>query len=522
MRGRDYEFPYNPETLYTPDLVVRWRPGKPRERHLRVVEGMNHGHTVVSFNPTAKNMLAAVLERQKYVKGTNGGLVLPPQPNHRLVFDRLRPFSLALKRKLGKVARISREQFLSESPPDKYKIYERAIESLLVSPIGKRDAHIKAFPKYEKLLLVEGKRLVPRCISPRSPRFNVEIGTFIRPMEHRMYAAIGKIFKGRTVSKGDNADMMGRRLLWKWNKFTKPVAVGLDASRFDQHVSRVMLLWAHSVYLNACEVDRKVFAGLLRQTLRNKCTYSSADGYLKWVSEGGRMSGDMDTAMGNCLIMCALVYTYSKQRGVATELYNNGDDCTVIMEQEHYARWREGLEVWFMEMGFNMKVEPPVYKFEQIEFCQTHPIFTDQGPLCVRNFPSCIDKDLVSVLPIRDQRGLDNYFASIGKGGLALTGGVPILSAFYNRLIEWSDGATGWGNHPSLKSGMIYMSQGMKRGHSEPGPATRVSFFEAFGVTPDEQVYWEEYYRQLPKPVLDLREATFLPRIAVPYFTQPH
>lgn len=445
-------------------------------------------------------MLAAVLERQKYVKDANGGFVFPPRPNRALFFERLRTFSTRLKRVVHRVPRISREQFLSETPSNKYRIYERAIAELQVEPLNSRDSHIKAFPKYEKLIKVNGKKLVPRCISPRSPRFNVEIGRFFRPLEKRIYSGIARVFRGKTVSKGDNAVFMAEAMYKKFYKLRHPVAISLDASRFDQHVSPEALRWSHTVYVSLSSTDQREFRRLLAQTLRNKCTFSAADGFIKWVSVGGRMSGDMDTSLGNCLIMCALVWTYMTERQIPPSLYNNGDDCVCFMEREHADQFVTGLPEWFLEMGFNMKISDPVSTFEHIEFCQTHPLDLGSERLCVRNFPMCIDKDMISVLAINNEDDLDNYYASIGKGGLALTGGVPILSNFYSALIRFSNGAEGWGDHPALRSGMVYMSQGMDRVHSEPTPQARVSFYEAFGVTPDEQVYWEDYYDNLPRP----------------------
>lgn len=464
-------------------------------------------------------MLAAVLERQKYVKSADGRFVQPPRPNQALFFNRLREFTLRLRRNTPRVARISREQFLSETPPNKFKVYQNAVESLTVEPLTVKDSHIKAFPKYEKLVKVPGKKLVPRCISPRSPRFNVEIGTFIRPMEKRIYAGIARVFRGATVSKGHNAIRMAETMWRKWNRYRRPAAVGLDASRFDQHVSVVALRWSHMVYLSLCATDRKIFEGLLRRTLRNKCTYSSADGFIKWVSEGGRMSGDMDTALGNCLIMCALVWSYCRSVGIDPNLYNNGDDCVVFMEEDQVPRFVAGLEEWFLEMGFKMKVEKPVFRFEHIEFCQTHPLDLGTERICVRNFPTCIDKDLVSVLPIDNEKSLDNYYASIGKGGLALAGGVPILTNFYSMLIRISRGAIGFGDHPTLRAGMIYMSQGMDRVHSEPTPEARVSFYEAFGVTPDEQVYWEKFYDDFQRPGLGEQVSWFPLEHRTPYLS---
>jgi len=39
------------------------------------------------------------------------------------------------------------------------------------------------------------------------------------------------------------------------------------------------------------------------------------------------------------------------------------------------------------------------------------------------------------------------------------------------------------------------MAQGMEAKHQDITPETRLSFFKAFGVTPDEQVAMEDYYQ---------------------------
>lgn len=85
------------------------------------------------------------------------------------------------------------------------------------------------------------------------------------------------------------------------------------------------------------------------------------------------MSGDMNTALGNCLLMCCLIMCYMDAKSITYEYINNGDDAVIIVEDIHLHLLAD-LPNWFSEMGFDMVVEPPVYSLEEIEFCQMHPV----------------------------------------------------------------------------------------------------------------------------------------------------
>jgi hypothetical protein len=74
--------------------------------------------------------------------------------------------------------------------------------------------------------------------------------------------------------------------------------VGLDASRFDQHVSHAALKWEHSVY-NSWFKDKE-FARAISMQLINEGTGYTDEGKIKVEVEGCRMSGDMNTSAGNC------------------------------------------------------------------------------------------------------------------------------------------------------------------------------------------------------------------------------
>lgn len=71
--------------------------------------------------------------------------------------------------------------------------------------------------------------------------------------------------------------------------------------------------------------------------------------------------------------MCCLIMVYMDSKCIPYDFINNGDDAVIFME-DHHLDLLEDLPLWFSEMGFNMVVEPPAFKLEQVEFCQMHPI----------------------------------------------------------------------------------------------------------------------------------------------------
>jgi len=346
--------------------------------------------------------------------------------------------------------------------------------------------------KAEKINFSVKKDPVPRIISPRSPRYNVELGCYLKKIEHPLYVAIGHLFGSTTVAKGLNVEEVAHLLQEKWVSYTAPVAVGLDASRFDQHISRTALAWEHSIYKAIYRHDKKL-AKLLSWQLSNKCRGYTPDGKLKYTTDGTRMTGDMNTAMGNCLIMCALVYAYADSKGIRISLVNNGDDCVVIMNKSNLNFFNTGLETWFEEMGFTMKVEPPATVFEQIEFCQMHPVFDGSKYLMVRNPAIAIAKDSISIKPLTTEKLFRKWLGAVGEGGVSLTGGIPVMQSFYCCLERASKGLR-LKDDPTMESGWWYLSKGMKRKVAEVNTSARISFYLAFGIAPDLQQIIENYY----------------------------
>jgi hypothetical protein len=373
--------------------------------------------------------------------------------------------------------------------------------------VRRSDAYLSTFVKAEKLNLSAKPDPDPRVIQPRSPVYNVAVGIYLKPIEGVLYKSLGKIFGEPVVFKGMNADSQGALMAKKWHRFVEPVGVGLDAKRFDQHVSYDALRFEHSVYL-AMFGNNPELRQLLSWQLENKGYVRAADGTIKYKVRGCRMSGDMNTGMGNCLLMCLLVHSYMESKGFSVDEYalaNNGDDCVVITERRDLHRLNGGLHEWFMEMGFDMVMEDPVYILEHVEFCQMRPLWTSTGWRMVRHELVARSKDLVSLRPdlVSTEAGFDLLRKAISDGGISLCGDVPVMGEFYAWMGRGTTRRRTRRGKPMVVvdvTGFDMLCKGMSGTLRRPSPESRFSYWLAFGVTPEHQLALEERYKSLPPP----------------------
>jgi hypothetical protein len=471
-------------------IVVHARTGSPRERWFAQVSNVSMPQYIGVNANNLCQLLRGLVERVFSVE-INGRRVPPPKPARQTIFsERLSYFKDRIVNHVGLCTPWSFQQFLDTYTGSKRMVYTRAIESLSLRGLCKEDAVIKAFVKFEKLL----KLAAARIISPRSARYNAVVGRYLKAVEGRIYKAIALIFDGCTVMKGLNSVEVAEELRKKWDTFIDPCCVGLDASRFDQHVSQQALNWEHSVYMslfpNYPELGR-----VLKWQLHNSCIAMLPEAKVKYTVKGCRMSGDMNTSLGNCLLMCAMVHAYAKQKRVKVALGNNGDDCVVFLERADLKRFMEGLTVWFLEMGFTMKVEEPCYRFEHVEFCQSRPVVVADGWVMCRSPIKALVKDSVCLHPEKgaaQEDALRAWAASVGKAGSAWAAGIPVLQDAYAALERLGNGKR---EHilssQDMYSGLYVAGSGLSGRSTEILPETRASFYYAWGITPDMQLALE-------------------------------
>ncbi len=476
--------------------------GLPKERRVNILVNTSNGVDFGVHNSNIDNLSRALFERVFFVSGPDG-FRRPPQPTPSAFKVNLKRFKHQFRKNMRPATVWSFDQFVNSYTGRKHTMYANAVSSFELKPLDIRDSYITAFVKAEKVNFSAKSDPAPRVIQPRSPRYNAAVGVYIKAIEHKIYSTIADVFGAPTVSKGLNAGEMGSLMAWKWSQFNDPVAVGLDASRFDQHCSIQALQWEHSIYRLFFPKD-KHFAQLLRWQLRNKGFGNCPDGKIKYTTEGCRMSGDMNTGLGNCLLMCAMIYAYMQNKACKYELINNGDDCVLFIERQDIHKL-DDCSNWFVNMGFTMKIEEPVDILEKVVFCQMSPIYDGKEWICVRDPRTCLTKDLISIKPLDTINSWKFYCQAVSDSGLACAGGIPILNEFYQLL------NVGGRKRKTIEldSGLEFMADRMKRGYSPPSDDARLSFWRAFDIVPDTQIEIERYFRTRvkydPGPVVKFR-----------------
>lgn len=435
-------------------------------------------------------------------------LVPPFRPSYDAVRAILGASRNRLLRLCPSVTPLTKAQFLERYTGRKLKRYIDAATKVEEWPVTPKDAMLQTFVKAEKLNVTAKPDPDPRVIQPRNVRFLYESGLYLKAIEPVVYHAIDRLFKSKTVMKGRNADSRGRAIQRAWASFRKPCAIGVDASRFDQHVSAAILRFVHTIY--KALIHDKRFHELLGMMIKNIGFVRCPDGSFKYTVDGSRMSGDMDTALANVLTMCLMMYAYLQTKPFPTKLINDGDDCVILCESEHAGEFGN-IGQWFEALGFIMKVERPVFVLEELVFCQTQPIEVHLGVYrMVRDPRTTLDKDLANVNPATNETDFNYLRGSVGLCGLALAGDVPVYCEFYNSLCHGT-----WGPkfekrrvEQGLRTGAEYLALGMHAKHQAPTTEARVSFWRAFGMTPDEQVALEDLYHRW-RPVWNTGRTVF-------------
>lgn len=401
----------------------------------------------------------------------------------------------ALKRQLRAIARtfpktkeMSRERFIEHFKGKRKTRYLNALKSLNQNPVRRSDAFVSAFIKAEKTDSSSKKWPDPRVIQARSARYNIELGRFLRPIEHHVYRL--KHNGLQVMGKGLSPPARAELLVQKWNRFNKPICMAIDASRFDQHVCLEALKLEHWFY--TLSNSDKTFAELLSWQQFNKGYTNNG---VRYSVKGRRMSGDMNTAVGNCLLMYAMCLAGAEQAGITKfELLVDGDDTLIIVEQTDADRFQPFLDT-FESFGHKIKMEGKWKQLEGVQWCQSKFMYIGGKPSFVRSHRKVISTLTAGVRCWGDPSVQKDMMFTVGQALMIDNVGVPILGKYGKILTKWSnkrvkDWASideGWFWDIKERHGLDFIAE-----YQNPLPESRLSFQVATGVSVAEQLFIEE------------------------------
>jgi len=445
------------------------------------------------YNCNMVNTLRGLIERVFRVN-INGVLQNPLKCNEQVLQSRLSTEKKLLT-SYAKLSPISIDSCLNLWTGSKRKIYERAAASLRFGNLTRRDGRLKTFVKCEKI--DEDKdESAPRVIQPRDPRYNLKLACYLKPHEEEFYHRIDKMYDvdglgDKTVFKGLSAVTAAEHMLLKIKRFNNPCFIGLDASRFDQHVSKTALEWEHSIYLESFN-GRAELGRMLKWQVNQRGVAFLPEGRIDYTVEGRRASGDVNTSLGNCILMSSMVHAYMRPKNVKFALANNGDDCVLILERKH-AKKTIDLQDWFRDIGFNIKREETLYDIRKVPFCQQHVLTSPGYNICVRDPNTITSKDLHTTHPLVQGQYLQ-WLTAVGECGRQSTKGVPVLNRFYQSFptVDITNRSIAEEFEKRYQYKMIGGSI-----DTVITPEMRHSFWVAFNITPDEQEAIEQTYAHI-------------------------
>jgi hypothetical protein len=392
------------------------------------------------------------------------------------------------------------EIFLSRYSGAKRQRYERAIEANAIYGLPPWAGKITMFVKNESIRASKKVNPDPRAIQFRDEFFASELALYLKPIEHQIYQTrlYGKrAGVGRVIGKGLNMRERADLIFKKFYAFEDCVVVSIDAKRFDLHVNRELLEMEHAYYRKFNNDPH--FAELLKKQLHNVCTTRSG---FKYEVPGGRMSGDMNTGLGNCVISLIMFLALRRQMGVRMDLLVDGDDALLFLERKHLELLRSKILPTYLAFGMEMEIADVADQMEHIDWCQTRPVNMGTHWVMVRDPIRTLSHVLVSKKwqPARQR----DYMAAIALCEMSLNKGVPVLQAMSETL--WNNSSQRPNVLDTEKREALFSrvlnfnswdSLVAKGIQSQPIESlTRLSFQAAFGITVTEQVAWEHYLHQ--------------------------
>lgn len=384
----------------------------------------------------------------------------------------------------------SHEKLISTKRGSLKKRYQLAYDRL--SSGYDADARVKAFIKLEKFTEEKLLTKAPRMIQFRSYEYLYLLSKYLGPID-KWLANCEDLVDGQMIKDyfGKSKDMtaVASQLHSLWSEFQEPVALCMDHSSFDAHVNPDLLMVEHSLYLSNRFIRSKV-GNLLNKQYRGKGRTQTG---IKYNINGERCSGEYNTSMGNSLINIMILKRCLKQLGIVKHrIVVNGDDSVVIIEfRDLFRIYPNGVfnRQVFQECGMDTKLDKVARIFEDIEFCQCHPVNVNGKFRMIRDPVRTLSR---ATLMLNDfSLCLDRYLSSLGLCELAFNRGVPILQAFSLALLSLAGCS-----RPVAKAKQYRAKFEPSLNVEEISYETRASFCQAFGIPIHLQILAEESYRQ--------------------------
>jgi len=406
--------------------------------------------------------------------------------------------------RLAPVERMEYHQVVATYTGRLAKRYEIARKSLIDDGyVGPEDAMIDAFVKAEKFNPAS-KVSKPRLIMGRTPRYNLELASYLKPYEHVLYGALrgyGNLYASTTrwVAKGLNGGERASLIRRKMGHFRDVRVMEVDGKAFEAHFSKEILEEEHRWYNGHYKSDN--LARLLSYQLEVRGRTRNG---LRYRIPGVRASGDFNTGLGNSLVMCSLVNFTGrtlKTRGSIKHRFDmmvDGDNALIFVEADELGVWEENLPGVFESVGFEATLSEPTGCLERVEFGQSRPVWGPAGWTMVRNPFKVMSNAYSSYRHYNDLKGGIKVLKCVAQCEAVLNAGIPVLQEFAHAMLIATRGAS-YARRFEAESyeyqRVVHSDSWSAQHYQSVGMRSRLSFAKAWGIDIEEQQRLEKSFK---------------------------
>lgn len=389
--------------------------------------------------------------------------------------------------KIGVVPRASATVVVNHRTAMKRLRFGRGMEIYLRRGAYEKDSYITEMQKLEFYDVENIPIKEDRGIQYRSPVYNAALARHLHNVEPAIYRALLNQDGTPVVAKGFSPLERGLIIDAMASRFRDPMFVLADHSRFDAHVNMELLREEHRTYLRLRGYNRELRTLLHWQEKSKGVTR----GGIRYHVTAKRMSGDLNTALGNSVLNWAMLQSFVDLHGLDVSIFLDGDDSLMICERQELP----DLAAHCLKYGMATTVEI-VDDIHHAEFCQSRLIYTRQGPVMVRNPWKTLDVLTKCPRKVEPEWRAQGVLAATALGELMQAPAVPVICVAASVMARYA-GETPifitpdeWGRFSVYRTDTII---------EDVDDTARVELERAWGMTISEQLAIEAHYRSFDK-----------------------
>lgn len=422
----------------------------------------------------------------------------PPPSFNRVLQHAAGMLSKQIGQELG---RSDLDEVLRKFPPKKRQMYGDGLDTPLDL---KKHSRVTGFIKQENVKFAPEKDK-PRAIQFRDPVFLSHLLPVMKPIEHAFYHNRYCFNRAQKFTCAKGMDPIARMdcLLQMVESVVDPMFVGLDGSAFDAHVSPGALRAEWKFYCKVLQragyapVSITKFMEMGRMQLKNKVSFRCDDGFASYTCDGNRMSGDLNTGLGNSVLQSLFITSAMHEAGIPDENWRmlvDGDDAVLIVSRKYCPDARFITDM-FERFSQDVKMEGPfpvdVNSMEVIDFCQSRPVNIDGQWRLVRDPYKVYNGYKQQCVYYRTADEAQRFLATIAPPEMIYASGVPVHASLFKAFHKLS------GDKKPLEAvsrrfWLRYTSKSGVTPNNEVTWGTRDSYERAFGITVMDQLLIEQ------------------------------